>query len=560
MRAIEAGLRFLIKQGVKHIFGIPAGSINALYDCLYDLPELQAVVAKHETSSGYMAAAYARITGMPSVCVGSSGPGATNLVTPAANAWKEKLPVIFISGSVPSPKLGKGGAQELGADPIFAPVTKLSRMVMKAEELPGAIAEAYWTAISGVPGPVHLSIPIDLQMTDIGDMVLPELPSLQEQLALVDKTLMDATLEAVLQAGERGALLLGHGAKSAQAEVLAFAEQTGWMVATTPRGKGAFPEDHPQSLGVYGLSGNDKAIEFLNSDGHKLIMVLGSSLGELATCNWEARLTAGKQLVHIDYDEQELGRCYEADFALHGEIAPVMRQLSAGLAQAGIGLSAERKMLLEQLHFARLEAAADALEMETWNTRTAIRMLGANAPEQTRFYIDIGEFMTYSIQNLLIREQQQFDININFGGMGSGIAGSLGAKLAEPERPVLCITGDGCFLMHGLEVMTAKEYGLPIVFAVINNARLGMVYHGHMLQYDRCLSDFSQQRVSIAAVAQSLGIRHMQVESVEQLQAEHVQQWFAEGVSGPIVVEIVVDGNEIPPMGERVKFLQGATY
>ncbi|ANY69264.1 hypothetical protein BBD42_24360 [Paenibacillus sp. BIHB 4019] len=560
MRAIEAGLRFLIKQGVKYIFGIPAGSINALYDCLYDLPELQAVVAKHETSSGYMAAAYTRITGIPAVCVGSSGPGATNLVTPAANAWKEKLPVIFITGSVPSPKLGKGGAQELGADPIFSPVTKLSRMVMNAEELPAAIAEAYWTAISGVPGPVHLSIPIDLQMADIGEMELPELPLIQEQMVPVNKVLIDAALQAVLQVGERGAILLGHGAKSAPAEVLAFAERTGWMVATTPRGKGAFPENHPQSLGVYGLAGNDKAVEFLNSDGHKLLLVLGSSLGELATCNWEARLTAGKQLIHVDYDERELGRCYAADIALHGEIAHVLRELSAGLAKAGSGLTAERKMLLEQLHLARLEAAADASAMETWNTRTAIRLLGANAPEQTRFYIDIGEFMTYSIQNLLIREQQQFDININFGGMGSGIAGSLGAKLAEPDRPVLCITGDGCFFMHGLEVMTAKEYGLPIVFVVINNARLGMVYHGHMLQYERCLSDFSQQRVSIAAVAQSLGIRYVQVESTVQLQAEHVQQWFAEGKSGPIVVEIIVDGNEIPPMGERVKFLQGATY
>ncbi|KQN99994.1 thiamine pyrophosphate-binding protein [Paenibacillus sp. Leaf72] len=560
MRAIEAGLRFLIKQGVKYIFGIPAGSINALYDCLYDLPELQAVVAKHETSSGYMAAAYTRITGIPAVCVGSSGPGATNLVTPAASAWKEKLPVIFLTGSVPSTKLGKGGAQELGADPIFAPVTKLSRMVTNAEELPAAIAEAYWTAISGVPGPVHLSIPIDLQMADIGEMVLPQLPLIQEQMEPVNKVLINAALQAVLQVGERGAILLGHGAKSAPAEVLQFAERAGWMVATTPRGKGAFPENHPQSLGVYGLAGNDKAVEFLNSDGHKLLLVLGSSLGELATCNWEARLAAGKQLIHVDYDERELGRCYEADIALHGEIADVLRELSAGLAHAGSGLTAERKMLLEQLHLARLEAAADASAMETWNTRTAIRLLGANAPEQTRFYIDIGEFMTYSIQNLLIREQQQFDININFGGMGSGIAGSLGAKLAEPDRPVLCITGDGCFFMHGLEVMTAKEYGLPIVFVVINNARLGMVYHGHMLQYERCLSDFSQQRVSIAAVAQSLGIRHVQVESTEQLQAEHVQQWFAEGKSGPIVVEIIVDGNEIPPMGERVKFLQGATY
>jgi acetolactate synthase-1/2/3 large subunit len=555
MRAIEAGLRFLVTQGVKYIFGVPAGSINALYDCLHELPELTSIVAKHESSSGYMAAAYTRITGIPSVCVGSSGPGATNLVTPAANAWREKLPVIFLTGAIPTTKFGKGGGQELHADPIFASITKLSKTVTNPEDLPRVIAEAYNTAISGIPGPVHITIPINMQMTDIGtpeglsvSAVQPVSPSQED---------VEAAADAIAQAGRRGVLLLGHGAKEFKDTMLRFAELTGWHVATTPRGKGAFPENHPLALGVYGLASNDSAVEYLRGDQHDLLMIVGSALGESATSSWDERLVDGKQLIHIDHDKRELGKNFETDYPIHGDIELVVWQLIDRLT---MGMSEEG---LQEIFSAYKEAAAaseaEELGSEDWNTRTAIRQLNLIAPDNARYYVDIGEFMTYSIQNLVVREGQAFDININFGGMGSGIGGALGAQLAEPERPTICITGDGCFFMHGLEVLTAKEYHLPIVFVVINNARLGMVYHGHMMQYKRCLDDFSQQRTSIADVAKALGIRYAQANSLEELQPELAKSWFDQA-QGPIVIEINVEGNEIPPMGERVKFLQGATY
>ncbi|WP_187274287.1 thiamine pyrophosphate-binding protein [Paenibacillus sp. N3.4] len=553
MRAIEIGLRFLVQQGVKYVFGIPAGSINAIYDALLDIPELKPIVAKHENSSGYMAGAYTRITGLPSICVASSGPGATNLVTPAANAWKQKLPVIFITGSVPSTKLGKGGAQELYAEPIFASITKMSRTIMDANQLPDILAEAYCTAISGVPGPVHLAIPIDIQMTDIGDRELPSLPEIQQP--VIDQIAVNKAANRIKAAGRRGAILLGNGAKAASDSIVPFAQTIGWKVATTPRGKGAFPEDHPLSLGVYGLSANIQASEYLNSNEYDVLLIMGSSLGELATSNWEPRLVAGKELIHIDYDQNELGKCYETLYPVHGEIKLVIAELSAQLAEKG----QEASQIWNAYEEGSAEvAAASETAGDSWNTLSAIRQLSATAPKNARFFLDIGEFMTYSIQNLLIESGQEFDIDINFGGMGSGIGGSLGAQLAEPSRPTICVTGDGCFFMHGMEVLTAKEYQLPILFVVINNARLGMVYHGHMLQYKRCLDDFSQDRVSIAGVARSLGLPYAEVSSLADLQKNKVQEWLSHG--GPFVVEVIVDGNEIPPMGERVKFLQGATY
>ncbi|WP_248926429.1 thiamine pyrophosphate-binding protein [Paenibacillus hamazuiensis] len=550
MRAAEAVLRILANKGVKYIFGIPAGSINALYDALMDVPELKPIVAKHETSSGYMATAYTRITGIPSVCLGSSGPGATNLVTPAANAWKEKLPVIFITGGVPSTKRGKGGAQELDAEPIFTPVTKWSTTVLDAYRVPYVLTEALRIAQSGVPGPVHVAIPIDIQMTDIGMPWLSDESYIEP--AIPDNKSVLAAAELIRSTGSRGAMLLGYGAKCARETVLRFAEQTGWMVATTPRGKGAFPEDHPLSLGVYGLAGYPKAMDTLNGSDHDVLMVVGSSLGELATGNWEAGLIRGKKLIHIDFDVAELGKNYNPDVPVIGHIELVMEHL--------LSLTAENNNNMYRREGIYDDARAwDMPPAEgEWNTANAIRSIGAGAPPNTRFYIDIGEFMTYSLQQLKITGDQLFDIDINFGGMGSGIGGALGAQLAEPERPVVCITGDGCFFMHGFEVLTAKEYNLPILFVVINNARLGMVYHGHMLQYKRCLSDFSQTRISIADIGKSLDIAYAQVSSLEELHEGRVKAWLDR--KEPMIVEVVVAGNEVPPMGARVKFLEGATY
>ncbi|WP_162463147.1 thiamine pyrophosphate-binding protein [Paenibacillus psychroresistens] len=549
MRAIEAGLRILIASGVKYVFGIPAGSINALYDSLMDLPELKPIVAKHETGAGYMAAAYTRITGIPSLCVASSGPGATNLVTAAAHAWKEKLPVIFITGSVPLSKMGKGGAQELNGEVLFTSITKYNKTVIDAKELPAAIAEAYEIANSGVPGPVHLAIPIDIQMTEIDfDFEFQNIQKIAHPDPL-DLVQLSEVTELLQSTGSRGTLLLGYGAKSAKAGIRAFAERTGWKVATTPRGKGAFPEDHPLSLGVYGLSGNEQAISYLNGREYDLLFVIGSSLGELATCNWSHALVQGKKIVHLDYDVQVLGQNYITDLTVCGAIPQVMEYLLSTIP------TKEAQTPINSLFPTKSKPLVE--DTADWNTLNAISRISEFAPDHTRFYIDIGEFMTYSIQSIRIKEQQDFDIDINFGAMGSGIGGAIGAQLAEPHRQIICVTGDGCFFMHGLEILTAKQYGLPVIFFVINNARLGMVHHGHLLQYKRCLADFSQTRVDIAAVAGALGIHYSQVNSAKELQHLDMDYWFSRNET--TIIEIVVDGDEVPPMGERVKFLQGAT-
>jgi acetolactate synthase I/II/III large subunit len=557
MRAIEVGLKCLVHMGVNRVFGIPAGSINALYDAMIDIPEIESVIVKHETSAGYMAAAYTRITGIPSVCVGSSGPGATNLVTAAANAWVQKIPVIFITGSVPSTRMGKGGAQELGAEPIFHSITKLSKTVLDAKRLPEILLEAYQTAISGVPGPVHLAIPINIQMKDIGDFNLPITKNSLSLLPSVDNLTILRTAQMIGDTGSKGVILLGHGAKNATSSIIRFAEYTGWKVATTPRGKGAFPDGHPLALGVYGLAGNSKAIDCLNSSEHTTILVVGSSLGELSTGNWEPKLMNGKKLIQIDIDSTEFGKNYIPNIAVCGDAKVVIDQILENIGTFHFSNAIKNTQTsIERVN--QYEDFVSELSQHDWNTKNAIRLIGALSTVDTRFYCDIGELMTYAIQNLCISDQQKFDVDINFGAMGSAIGGAIGAKLAEPDRPIICMTGDGSFFMHGMEILTAKEYKLPIVFVVINNSRLGMVYHGHMLQYKRCHDEFSQERTNISSVVQSLGICSFQVNSLEELSEIPIKGLLSS--LEPVVIEVNVEGLEIPPMGERVKFLQGATY
>ncbi len=559
MRAIEVGLREVAQCGVTHAFGIPAGSINAIYDALLDIPEIKSLIVKHEASAGYIAAAYSRVTGRPSLAIGSSGPGATNLLTACANAFTEKTPVLFITGAVPTPILGKGGAQELLATPLFKSITKSSVAVHNPSDVPGALVRAYETAVSGIPGPVHVELPINVQMAEINSHPIVKNTSekIQTQFKLSE---VEEITQIIQQSDQRGAILLGYGAKSAKRLALELAERLQWMVATTPRGKGGFPETHPLSLGVYGLAGHERAIMYLHSKEWDVLLVIGSSLGESGTCNWDEQLVNEKRLIHIDYDAKVFGRGFTPYRTITGHIEPILSLLIEKLGARpplATTFTQEIAAAAEEMSPSFDEGSQKSTE-NSLKTRDIIRRIGECAPEGTKYYVDIGELMTYAIQELTMRPGFDFDINIHFGGMGSGITSSIGAKLAEPERPVVCITGDGCFFMHGMEILTAKEAKIPLLFIVVNNARLGMVYHGHMLQYQRCPSEFSQERINLAEVARSLGIEAHQVSRISDITKEQMLQWTQRGM--PVFIEVVVDGNEIPPMGERVKFLQGATY
>ncbi|KMY33591.1 acetolactate synthase [Lysinibacillus xylanilyticus] len=542
MKAARTVLEYLKSNGVQYIFGIPAGSVNAFFDELYDMKEITPIVTKHEGAATYMAAAYAKYTNQMSVCIACSGPGGTNLVTGAANAMREHLPVLFLTGAVPVNTIGLNASQELDAQPIFQPVTKYSVTVKESKDLLKEVVKATEIAMSGVPGPVHIAIPIDVQHEIVQNIEIPAPP---KRTAIVPNIDTINNVAEELMKRKNGYILVGQGVRNSVEELLELAEILNWPILTTPQAKGYIPENHPLLAGVFGFAGHEAASELIAEGDGQVLLIVGSSLGETATNNYNLNLTKNRFSIQMDYDQTVFNRKYEIDIPVLGDINLsllfLIEELKAkGATKKGTALEVkENKELLG--------------DTEEYNTKNVLLNIQKYLPSSTRYTIDIGEFMSYVIHHMNVLDYDTFDINVHFGAMGSGIGSAIGSKLAEPERPVVCITGDGCFFMHGMEILTAKEYNLPILFIVMNNARLGMVYHGHNLQFHRTHPSFEQNPVSISALASAMGIPSFQVTELQDINQDMINN--LSNLNGPAVLEVVLTDNNTPPMGDRVKFL-----
>lgn len=541
MKAARTVLEYLKNSGVQYIFGIPAGSVNAFFDELNDMSELTPIVTKHEGAASYMAAAYAKYTNHLSVCIGCSGPGGTNLVTGAANAMREHLPVLFLTGAVPVNTIGLNASQELDAEPIFRPVTKYSVTVKESKDLLTEIVKASEIALSGVPGPVHIAIPIDVQHETVPNVEIPAPP---KGTAIVPELDTIKRVAEELLARRSGYILVGQGVRNSVEQLLELAEILNWPIITTPQAKGYIPEDHPLLLGVFGFAGHEVASQLIADGDGQVLFIVGSSLGETATNNYNLNLTKNRFSIQLDFDQSVFNRKYEIDLPvlgdIHSSLLLLIEELRAkGLARTSFEVT-ENKDIYEE-------------DTGEYNTKNVLLTIQKYLPASTRYAIDIGEFMSYVIHHMKVVDYDTFNINVHFGAMGSGIGSAIGSKLAEPERPVACITGDGCFFMHGMEILTAKEYNLPILFIVMNNARLGMVYHGHALQFKRTHPSFEQHPINISAMASAMDIPSFQVTELQDLNQDMLHNLM--NLKGPAVLEVVLTDNNTPPMGDRVKFL-----
>jgi len=541
MKAARAVLEYLKNSGVQYIFGIPAGSVNAFFDELNDMSELTPIVTKHEGAASYMAAAYAKYANHLSVCIGCSGPGGTNLVTGAANAMREHLPVLFLTGAVPVNTIGLNASQELDAEPIFRPVTKYSVTVKESKDLLKEIVKASEIALSGVPGPVHIAIPIDVQHETVPNLEIPAPP---KGTAIIPELDTIKSVAEELLARRSGYILVGQGVRNSVDQLLELAEILNWPIITTPQAKGYIPEDHPLLVGVFGFAGHEATSQLIADGDGQVLFIVGSSLGETATNNYNLNLTKNRFSIQMDFDQSVFNRKYDIDLPVLGDIHISLILLIEELRAKGLARTSFKVTENKEIYEANTGE---------YNTKNVLLTIQKYLPASTRYAIDIGEFMSYVIHHMKVVDYDTFNINVHFGAMGSGIGSAIGSKLAEPERPVTCITGDGCFFMHGMEILTAKEYHLPILFIVMNNARLGMVYHGHALQFKRTHPSFEQHPINISAMASAMDIPSFQVTELQDLNQDMLHNLM--NLNGPAVLEVVLTDNNTPPMGDRVKFL-----
>jgi len=342
-----------------------------------------------------------------------------------------------------------------------------------------------------------------------------------------------------------GLIFCGQGVRGMVPEVMRLSELLGWPVVSTPVAKGLFKDAHPNFAGVYGFAGHESTGRLVQEGDFDTLLVLGSSLGETATSNYNAGLARGRFVIQFDRDETVFGRRYPVDLPVAGDLADT---LPAALKELKV-LGAGEKSVNVPYRAERLEPG------EAFTTKNVVLKLQQLLPEQTRYAIDITETEAYVIHDLNVLSPDAFDINVHFGAMGSGLSVGIAAKMADPERPTVIITGDGCFHMHGMEILTAKEYGVPVLFIVMNNSRLGLVYHGHSLQFKRVHETFSTKPMNFAKMAEGLGIPSARVESMEELNGETIAELM--NSVGPALLEIVLTDDTPPPMGDRVKFLAG---
>lgn len=559
--AADVLVRYLEQEGVEYLFGVPGGHLLALYDAVHRSGKIRTVLAKNEQGAGYMANGYARVSGRLGVCCGTVGPGATNLVSGVATAFMDSVPLLVLTAQVGTTAIGKGALQEAAGDGrtvdqvgIFRPITKYSMMISRPNVLPEAVRKAVRIALSGRPGPVHLDIPSDVLKGEIEDQILPIARYRSVHPMAIDLSLVKRAAGLLAAAG-RPAMLVGAGAIAAraQADVLALAEKLDIPVATSLRGKGAIPEDHPLSLGCVGLYGTRAANSYLRS-GVDVLLAVGCSFHEFTTHCWDPAFQPSMALIQIDIDPAEVGKNYPVDVALVGDAQVVLKCL----LDATEGVSRRADNGREDL--ARFKETNDYFAEPAMKSndfplkpQRLMKELREALPPETIIFTDIGNSLTWVERCLPVVQNGAIVSMTGLAAMGSGVAGAVGGQLAAPQRPVVCVCGDGDFQMTGMEVVTAVAYRAPVIWVILDNSRLGMIYDIQKLMYQGRIEASNLQNPDLVMLAQAMGAQGYRIQRPGEL--KDVINNSLESRK-PTVIDVPIDADELPPMKPRMLALE----
>ncbi len=481
----EAVVRSLELLGVTDVFGLPGGAILPVYDPLMDSKTLRHVLVRHEQGAGHAAEGYASASGKVGVCIATSGPGATNLVTAIADAYMDSVPLLAITGQVYSTLMGTDAFQEADIVGITMPITKHSFLVKRAEDVPGAIAAAYEIAGTGRPGPVLVDITKDAQQAEAPFIWPPkiDLPGYRPVTKAHGKQIQAAA--QLLAEAKKPVLYVGGGVirSGASAELLALAEQTGAPVVTTLMARGAFPDSHPQHLGMPGMHGTVPAVLALQEAD--LLISLGARFDDRVT--GKASLFAPHaKVVHVDIDPAEIGKIRAADVPIVGDLRDVLVDLGVGYSSAIDGGTPDTTEWWSYLDGLRDEfplgyaPTTDGL----LSPQMVIQRIGELTGPEAVYAAGVGQHQMWAAQFIKYERPNAWLNSGGAGTMGYAVPAAMGAKVAQPERVVWAIDGDGCFQMTNQELATCTLNNIPIKVAVINNSSLGMVRQWQTLFYN----------------------------------------------------------------------------
>ena len=484
----QALIKSLEQQGVDTVFGLPGGAILPVYDPLLD-STLRHILVRHEQGAGHMAEGYAMATGRPGVAIVTSGPGATNIVTPIANAHMDSTPLVVITGQVATVSIGTDAFQECDITGITMGITKHNFLVQSAQELPRIVAAAFHLATTGRPGPVLIDVPKDVSQSMM-DWWYPstveeyDLPGYRPEVTLDEGAVARAV--ALISQAERPVLYVGGGTlkSHASAELLAFAERTKMPVVTTLMARGAFPDSHDQHLGMPGMHGFYAAVTAIQRCD--LLISLGARFDDRVTGKVSAFAPFAK-VIHVDIDRAEFNKVRHADVAVQSNIADALRALESSQAtpQSLDAWWSEIHSWQAQYPLVYDEPAADG----PLRPQHVIESIAHKALPGTIVTSGVGQHQMWAAQHWKFEEPGTWINSGGAGTMGFGVPAAIGAKVGRPDRTVWCIDGDGCFQMTAQELVTARSEGIPIKVAILNNAYLGMVRQWQEMFYEERYSE-----------------------------------------------------------------------
>ena len=539
-------LRSLEKLGVTDVFGLPGGAIIPFYDELMASTSIRHILVRHEQGAGHAAEGYAAASGRVGVCIATSGPGATNLVTAIADAYMDSVPLLAITGQVFSTLMGTDAFQEADIVGITMPITKHSFLVTRAEDIPATLAAAYQIASTGRPGPVLVDITKDAQQ-NTAPFVWPEhvdLPGYRPVTKAHGKQITAAA--QLLAEAKRPVFYVGGGVirAEASAELLALAETTGAPVVTTLMARGAFPDSHRQHLGMPGMHGTVPAV--LGLQESDLIVALGARFDDRVTGKAELFAPDAK-VVHVDIDPAEISKIRVADVPIVGDAREVILDLTSAFAEITRGVRPDLTAWWARLDGLRTEFPLGFTEPEDGllSPQKIIQRIGQLTGPEAVYASGVGQHQMWAAQFIEYERPHSWLNSGGAGTMGYSVPAAMGAKVSQPDRVVWAIDGDGCFQMTNQELATCVINDIPIKVAIINNSSLGMVRQWQTLFYEgrhsftdlntghetRMVPDF----VKLADAYGALGIRVRKEDEVDAA----IQLALATN-DRPVVIDFVV--------------------
>ncbi|CAB4664984.1 unannotated protein [freshwater metagenome] len=526
MSAEITGASSLVKSleaaGVDVMFGIPGGAILPAYDPIYD-SKIRHILVRHEQGAGHAATGYAQATGRTGVCIATSGPGATNLVTPLADAQMDSVPIVAITGQVPSNAIGTDAFQEADIRGVTMPITKHNFLITDPKDIPRAIAEAFHIASTGRPGPVLVDIakdalqkmttfnyPKNIQLAGYKPQVEPDAQNIRDAAALIAQS-----SKPVLYVG--GGVIKSNAAK----ELMQLAELTGAPVVTTLMALGAFPDSHPQHLGMPGMHGSVAAVTALQKAD--LLITLGARFDDRVTGKLSS-FAMNAKVIHADIDPAEIGKNRFADVAVVGDVGRTMKALIPALQSEFKKSKPDLAPWWKQMSSLRATYPVGYNHPEdgTVSPQYVIERIGAISGPDSIYVAGVGQHQMWASQFVKYEKPRTWLNSGGLGTMGYAVPAAMGAKVGMPGTTVWAIDGDGCFQMTNQELVTCALNNIPIKVAIINNESLGMVRQWQTMFYDSRYSNTSLESKRIpdfVKLADAMGCAGLRCDKTEDVDA-----------------------------------------